>query len=56
MLRIKGGMNMSGGGGGINMPWGAACLGGGATCLAGGLLKQYNVTVQSYTLKTTLSK
>ena len=38
------------------MPWGAACLGGGATCLAGGLLKQYNVTVQSYTLKTTLSK
>ena len=44
----------------INMPWGATCLGGGggggATCLAGGLLKQYNVTVQSYTLKTTLSK
>ena len=54
-----GGFNMSGGGG-INMPSRATCLGGGggrgATCLAEGLLQQYNVTLQSYTLKTTLSK
>ena len=44
-----GGLHAWGGGG-------ATCLGGGGTCLAGGLLLQYNVPVQSYTLKTTLSK
>ena len=46
------------GGGGYQHALGGCMLGGGggATCLAGGLLKQYNVTVQSYRLKTTLSK
>ena len=58
VLRIKGGINMSGGGGGgYQHALGGYMLGGGkATCLAEGLLQQYNVTVQSYTLKTTLSK